>query len=313
MLNYIARRLAMGLVLLFAVCTISFFLLSIGSEDIARGILGAKATPADIARWNQDHGLDASVVNRYWTWLTHAVQGDLGQPWTLSQSVTEVLRARLGVTLTIVSIALVLSAVLSIVLGVSAAIFGGWIDRVVLLLGLIGFAVPSFLIAFGLVLVFSVQHPVFAATGWVPPLEDFPGFVKSATLPVIALTVGGIAGATAQIRGSMIDILQQDFVRSLRACGLDFKRVVFKHVLRNAAAPALSILGLQFVGMLGGAVVIEQIFAIPGLGPYGVQTVLPHDIPAVMGLVAVTAVIVVVVNLVVDIASASLNPKVRLS
>ncbi len=143
--------------------------------------------------------------------------------------------------------------------------------------------------------------------------EDPYQWFRSVTLPVLALSFAGIASASNQVRGSVKDALEMDYVRTLRARGLSFQRVVYKHVLRNAAGPALSIIGVQFVGMIGGSILIEQIFAIPGLGPVAVSSTAMSDIPTIMGLVMITAMIVIVMNLIVDLLSAALNPKVRLS
>ncbi len=313
MLKFALRRLGTGVVLLLTVCTLAYFLLFLGAGTIARAILGITATKADLARFNAEHGLDKSFIESYWGWLSHAVRGDFGAPWTYAQPVTEIIGLRLGTTLTLVVASLSIAAFFALILGVAAAIKGGWIDRIVQFLGLAGFAIPNFLVAFALVVLFAVQRPWFNAVGWVPPSQDFGEFLKSATLPVAAIAFGGLASLTQQIRGAVKDALQNDYVRTLRTRGLSYNRVVFKHVLRNAAGPALSILGLQFVGMLGGIVIIEQIFAIPGMGSLSVQATSQKDIPAVMGLVTTMALIVIVVNLVIDLLSAALNPKVRLS
>ena len=313
MLKFALRRLGTGVVLLFAVCTITYFLLFLGAGTIARSILGVTATKADIARFNHAHGLDASFLQSYWSWLSHALHGDLGMPWSFPQAVTTMVRMRLGTTLTLVIASLVIASIFALILGVAAALRGGWVDRFVQFLGLTGFAIPNFLIAFALVVFFAVQHPIFNAIGWTPPGLGFHEFLKSAVLPISAIAFTGLASLTQQIRGAVKDALQNDYVRTLRTRGLSYNRVVFKHVLRNAAGPALSVLGLQFVGMLGGIVVIEQIFAIPGLGQFSVQATTAKDIPAVMGIVTTMALIVIVVNLVIDLLSAALNPKVRLT
>ena len=313
MAAFIARRLATGVLLLLTVCTIAFYLLYLGSDSVAHAILGVEATKADIARFNISHGLDQPFLQQYWNWVTHAIRGDFGEPWTFTQSVTEAITSRMGVTLILASTALFFSAVVSILLGVTAALRGGWVDRVVQVLGLVGFAVPNFLLAFLLVALFAVKYRVFNAVGWVPPSQDLGEFAKSAILPVFALAFAGIASVSQQVRGAVKDTLQLDFVRTLRTGGLSYQRVVFKHALRNAAAPALSILGLQFVGLLGGAVIIEQIFAIPGLGQFSVSATGAKDLPAVMGIVTMTALIVITVNLIIDLLSAALNPKVRLT
>lgn len=271
------------------------------------------ATKADIARWNEIHGLDKNFFESYGMWLSQTITGNFGSAWTFSDPVSVLLGDRLSVTLTLVVCSLTIVVIASLALGVLGAVRGGWADRFVQFLGLAGFALPNFLIAFALVVQFAVVFKWFNAVGWVTPEQDFGQFVKSATLPIAAIAFSGLASLTQQIRGAVKDTLQNDYVRSLRTSGLSFKRVIFKHVLRNAAGPALSVLGLQFVGMLGGIVIIEQIFAIPGLGSLSVQATAMKDIPAVMGVVTVMAIIVISVNFVVDLLSAALNPKVRLS
>lgn len=313
MLKFTLRRLGTGVALLFSVCTIAYFLLFLGASTIARGILGITATKADIARFNHEKGLDKPFLESYWNWLTHAIRGDFGMPWSFAESVTETIRMRMGVTLTLVIGSMAIATILALVLGVAAALRGGWVDRFVQFLGLLGFAIPNFLVAFALVVMFAVQRPWFNAVGWTPMNQDFGQFLKSAVLPIGAIAFTGLASLTQQLRGAVKDALQNDYVRTLRTRGLSYNRVVFKHVLRNAAGPALSILGLQFVGTLGGAVIIEQIFAIPGMGSLSVQATQMKDIPAVMGIVTTMALIVILVNLVIDLLSAALNPKVRLA
>lgn len=313
MLTFILKRIAAGIVLLFAVTFVSYFLLHLGSGNVARTILGTNATQADVAQLNEQLGLNRPFLTQYTEWLMNAVQFNLGESWTFPDTVTATVADRLHVTLTIVVITTVFAAIFAAVLGVLAAVRGGWVDRVVQFIGLIGFAVPGFLVAFFLVGTFAVKWQIFSAVGYVEPTDDFLGWIGSITLPVSALALSGIAGVSQQVRGSVKDALSMDYVRTLRARGLSFNRVVFKHVLRNAGGPALSILGVQFVGMMGGAVIIEQIFAIPGLGQFAVQATHSTDIPAIMGLVIVTALIVVVVNLIIDLLSAALNPKVRLA
>jgi peptide/nickel transport system permease protein len=177
----------------------------------------------------------------------------------------------------------------------------------------LGFAIPGFLIALYLVLIFAINLHWFKATGYVPMTESFTGWLSSVILPIAALSFGAIAAVTQQIRGSMIDGMSRDYVRTLRSRGLDTRSVVYKHALRNAGGPALAILAVQFIGLLGGAVIVEQIFALPGMGQLTVQAGLQGDIPVMMGLVVATAVIVIIVNLLIDLAQAALNPKVRLS
>lgn len=299
--------------MLLSVSFISYFLMHLGSGNVARLILGMRATQEDVAALNDQLGLNRPFIEQYFSWLRNAVQFDLGESWSTPESVSEVLIPSLGVSVTIVGLTTLLAAVLSVLLGTLAALKGGWIDRAVQLVSLIGFAVPGFLIAFFLITTFAIQIPIFNAVGYTAFSENPIEWARSVALPVVALALGGIAGAAQQIRGSVKDALNMDYVRTLRARGLSFNRVVFKHVLRNAGGPALSTLGVQFVGMLGGAILIEQIFAIPGIGPYAISATTTSDIPAIMGLVVVTGLIVIVVNLTIDLLTAALNPKVRLS
>jgi peptide/nickel transport system permease protein len=177
----------------------------------------------------------------------------------------------------------------------------------------LGFAVPGFLIAIALVNIFALQLHWFHATGFVPIDRSFSGWAATVTLPIVALAIGSIAAIAQQVRGSSIDALRQDWVRTLRSRGLSENRVVFKHVLRNAGGPALAVLAVQFIGLLGGAVIIEQVFAIPGLGQVSVTATTQGDVPLVMGLVVATGAIVVIVNIVIDLLQGFLNPKARIS
>lgn len=313
MLRFIARRLISGVVLIVVITAVTFFLLYSSGGNIARRILGPTATNATVTLKAHELGLDKPLLTQFVMWVSHAVTGDLGSSWFTSQPVAGAITSRLAVTLSLVLGATILSAVVAIVLGVLAARRGGVIDRIVQLLAVLGFAVPGFLVALALVIVFALTLRLFAPTGYVAITDSFTGWVGTVTLPIIALSLSSIAGITQQIRGSMLDALNRDYVRTLRSRGLSERSVVYKHVLRNAGGPALAVLAIQFVGLFGGAVIVEQIFAIPGLGQVSVSATSLGDVPLVMGLVLATAIIVVIVNLVVDLLQAFLNPRVRLA
>lgn len=313
MLGFILRRLVSGVVLIFVISVIAYSLLYLGGGDIARRILGQSATAETVAKKSAELGLDRPLPVQYVDWLTSAFQGDLGRSWFTGQLVSSGVSGRLAVTLSIVLGATIIAAIVSVILGVLAARRGGWIDNVVQFISVIGFAVPSFLIALVLVITFAINLRLFKATGYIPITTSFTGWVASVTLPIIALAIGAIATVSQQVRGSVVDAMSKDYVRTLRSRGLGTNRVIYKHVLRNAGGPALAVLAVQFIGLLGGAVIIEQIFALPGIGQLAVQATTSGDIPIVMGVVIATAIIVVVVNLLIDLAQAALNPKVRLS
>jgi peptide/nickel transport system permease protein len=312
--RYILKRLFAGVVLIFGVCTLAFFLLLTGAGNVGRQALGVNATHEDVARWNTEHHLDEPAVVQYGRWLGRAVRGDFGTAWLNSQqTVAQSLWQRVPTTVLLVGTALVITALAATVLGIVAAVRGGVVDRTVQALGLLGFAIPGYLVGIFLIWAIALKLHWLPTQGYTKPTESFTQWMRSVTLPVIALAFAGLASVSLQIRGSVRDALDNDYVRTLRSRGLSPRSVVYRHVLRNAAGPALSVLGVQFIGLLGGAVILEQLFNIPGLGSKAVEASIGTDLPMVMGIVAVTAVLVVVVNLLVDILASWLNPKVRLS
>lgn len=313
MLAFILRRLLSGVILIAVISFLAFVLLYMGGGDIARRILGENATAETVAKKTEDLGLNRPLLAQYWDWLTSALTGDLGRSWFTGEMVSAGVTGRLAVTLSIVIGATLLSAVLAVILGVLAARRGGAVDGTVQVISLIGFAIPGFLIALGLVLVFAINLGWFKATGYIPITTSVSGWISSVTLPIIALSIGAIATVAQQVRGSVIDAMSRDYVRTLRSRGLSTNAVVYRHVLRNAGGPALAVLAVQFIGLLGGAVIVEQVFAIPGMGQLTVRATTLGDIPVVMGVVIAFAIIVVIVNLLIDLAQAALNPKVRLS
>jgi peptide/nickel transport system permease protein len=313
MIIFIVKRLLSGVLLLLAVSLVAYTMLYVGGGDIARRLLGDNATAEVVAQRAAELGLDRPFFIQYVDWLGRAVIGDLGRSWFTSQQVLVDVMNRLPVTLSIVIGAVLVAAAVSVTLGVFAALRGGWLDGIVQVISVIGFSIPNFLIALGLVVVFAINLGLFKATGFIPFAVSPSGWVASVTLPIIALSLATIATVTQQVRGSVIDAMSRDYVRTLQTRGLSMRTVVFQHVLRNAGGPALAVLAVQFIGLLGGAIVIEQIFALPGVGQLTVQATMIGDIPVVMGVVITTAILVVVINLLIDLAQAALNPKVRLS
>jgi peptide/nickel transport system permease protein len=312
-LGFTLRRIGAGVVLVVLIPTIAFFLMHLTAGNIARNVLGQNATPEQVAKETAVLGLDRPVGLQFLDYLGKALHGNFGSSYFTGESVTSAMAGRVPVTLSLVIAATLVAAVIAVVLGVLAAVYRGWVDRVVQVVSIIGFALPGFWLALVLVLVFAVQLRWFPATGftsfWSSPL----GWADSLVLPVAALTIGAVANAAQQIRGEVIDTLRQDWVRTLRSRGLSEPRVLFRHVLRNAGVSGLTVLALQLIGLLGGAVFIEQIFALPGIGQILATATAQGDIPLVMGVVIVTTVIVVIVNLIIDLAVAFLNPKARLS
>lgn len=313
MLAFLGRRLGSGVALVVTISVVGFLLLYAGGGDIARRLLGGDATAEAVRQKAHELGIDQPLIVQFWQWLQHAVTGDFGSSWFTSQPVTAAILSRLSVTLSLVLGATLITAIVSVVLGVLAATRRGWIDRVVQVISLLGVAIPGFLVALALVIVFAINLRWVRPTGYVQFADSPGGWLSSIALPVIALSLGGIAQVSQQVRGATLDALRQDYVRTLRSRGLSNRRILYKHVLRNASGPGLAVLAVHFVGLLGGAVIIEQLFAIPGLGQVAVTATQQGDIPLVMGLIIATAVIVVILNLVVDLVQGWLNPRVRLS
>ncbi|NED00188.1 ABC transporter permease [Streptomyces sp. SID6648] len=313
MLNFIARRIAAGALLLLVISLLSYLLLSIPDLDVGRQLLGQGADQAAVDAKNASLGLDRPVLVQYGDWLAHAVRGDLGASWFTSEDVATTVSARLPVTASLMVGVTLVATVVSFLLGVWAGVRRGAVDRFVQVLGVVGYALPGFLVTLVIVLVFAVNLNWFPAIGYTPFAASPSGWLSTITLPVLSLSVASVAGVSQQVRGAVIDVLRQDYVRTLRARGLPMSRIVFRHVLRNASAPALSVLGMQFVGLLGGAVLVEQIFGLPGIGSMTVTYTTRGDIPVIMALVMITVVGVVLINLLVDVMIGWLNPKARVA
>jgi peptide/nickel transport system permease protein len=313
MIKFIAKRLGSGLVVVFVVSALTFTLLYTSSGSIARNILGDQATPEQVALKEQELGLDQPLVTRYFAWLGDALSGNLGASWFTSEPVASSLATRIPVTMTMVFTAMILIAICAALIGVAAAVKRGWVDRIVQVGAIVGDSIPGYVIGVLLVTILAIQLGFFPATSTISPEVGPEAWVYSMTLPVIALLITVVTGGAQQIRSAVIKQLERDYVRTLRSRGIGEREILFKHVLRSAAPAGLTVLSLQLIGMLGGVVIIEQIFALPGMGPLAVTATGQSDLPVVMGVVMYTVVVVIVVNLLVDILNGWLNPKVRVS
>ncbi|MDR6989193.1 peptide/nickel transport system permease protein [Paenarthrobacter nitroguajacolicus] len=312
MVGFLSRRLISAILLAFVVTSVTFVLIFSNGPSIARAVLGQNATPEQVGKKATELGLDQPALGQFWEWLmTLITGGGVGRSFYTNEPVVSMMSSRVPVTLSIVVSAVILTAVLSAVVGVVAAVRGGWVDRGLQFFAILGVAIPNFVVAIVLILVFAIGLKMFPATGYVPVTTSVNKWLLSLALPVTAVVIGAIGGTAQQFRGTVSDVLKQDFVRTLRARGIPARTVIARHVLRNAAGPGLISLGLQTIGLFGAVVIIEQVFAIPGIGNLTVSSSLSGDIPVVMGCVLFTVGVVVVVNLLTDLATAWLNPKVR--
>lgn len=313
MIGFLLRRLGASVVLLFVTALLTFVLLSIPNQDVGRQLLGLQATQAAIDAKNAQLGLDRPILVQFFAWLLPALQGDLGRSWFSSENVAVAIGNRLPVTLSLMISVTIVTAVIGYSLGVWAGARRGAVDRFVQIFSVAGYALPGFLVTILLVIVFAVQLRWFPAIGYTPITTSFTGWLATITLPTIALSLSAVAGIAQQVRSSVIEVMRADYVRTLITRGLPPRRILFRHVLRNASAPALVVLGMQFVGLLGGAVIVEQIFGLPGIGSMTIKYTTQGDIPVIMGLVMLSAIGVVIINLLVDLGIGWLLPKARVS
>ncbi|MER0247275.1 ABC transporter permease [Streptomyces sp. HSW2009] len=311
MIRFTIRRLLSGVVLLVVVTSASFFLAHLAIGDPTAALLGDSATPAQRAAMREQLGLDRPLMTQFWDWASHAVRGDFGTSWRNFQPVSDQISLRVPVTLSIVIAATLLAAVIGLVVGVATGLRPtGVLSRVLGLASVVLFALPGFWVSLMLVMAFAIKLQWFPAVGYVPFSHSGSGWLRSITLPSVALALGAIVMIAEQLRNGFLEVNNQDFVRTLRARGLSARRVTV-HVLRNASPAALTVLAVMFVGLLGGAVVVEIIFNLPGIGSLTQSASQIGDIPVLLGLTVVTVVFVVVVNFLLDLVLGWVNPKVR--
>lgn len=311
MIHLVLRRIAISIPVVIVVTLISFILLALIPGSAAETILGTNATPESIAALNKQLGLDRPIVIQYFTWLGGVLTGNLGTSLLNHQPVADALVGRLPVTLSLVLGATIVAAVLGIAIGTFTARRRGFWSRVIDILAVVGLALPSFWLALLLILFFAVTLHLLPATGYIPFTDDPAGWAISLVLPVASLAIGMTTNLAKQTRDSMLDVLAQPYIVGLRANGISERRIVFKHALRNAAIPVVTVIGLLFLGSLTGAIVAEQIFVLPGLGSAATAATQQRDIPMIQGVALYLTLIVVVVNIIIDLAYGWINPKVR--
>lgn len=286
---------------------IIFVLIRVIPGDPAAVALGITATPEAIAALQSQLGTDQPLFQQYFSWIGGMLTGDFGTSLSSGQDLSPIIFDRLQVSLILVGCSIVLSLLIAIPLGVLSARRGG-----VIVSGIsqIGIAIPSFLAGILLVAVFAVGLGWLPANGWIPPSENFGGFLARLILPVLALTAVQAAILTRYIRSAVMDVMGQDFMRTARSKGMSFNRALIVHGLRNAALPVLTVTGLQLTTLVIGAVVIEQVFVIPGIGSMLLESVSNRDLIAVQSIVMLLVAFTLLVNLVVDLLYQVVDPRV---
>ena len=311
-LRYLGERLLSTIPLLVLVGLITFLLIHITPGDPASVVAGDNASPEAIEAARVRLGLDKPFLTQFWVWLTHVLHGDLGTSFTSGKPVTELILERLPTTLSLTAGAILVGLLISVPLGVFAATRrGSWADRLTIFGTSLGIAAPEFFIGLLLVLLVALEWGWLPATGYIPFAEDPLEYFRRLILPCVTLGLGVAAEMARQVRGAMIDVLSRDYIQTARAKGLSTFSIIVKHGLKNAAIPVVTVLGLQVRRLLGGTVIVEQIFAMNGVGQLAVRAVFLRDLPVLLGVALVTAVVVLLVNLVVDMSYGYFDPKVR--
>jgi peptide/nickel transport system permease protein len=320
LLSFVARRLLICIPLLFVISLAVFSLVLLLPGDPAVILAGgAHAKVAEVARIRRQLHLNERFFAQYWLWLSHAVRGNLGHSLFLpgnipGSSVAAGIRIRFPVTLSIAAGGMVTAVLIGLPAGIVAGLRPrSWADRIVTVTSSLGVALPDFWLAMLLVILLAIHTHVLPPLGYTPFASSPWGWFQHLLMPWLALGFGGAATVARQTRGSLIDTLDQDYMRTALAKGLSPLRVVGKHALKNAISPVVTIVGIQFGYLLGGTFIIENIFSLPGIGTYMIGAIYEKDLPIVQGVALLTAVTFVVINLIVDVIYAYLNPKVRLA
>jgi peptide/nickel transport system permease protein len=312
MAELVIRRVIESIVVLFIVSLISFFVMHVLPGDPAGSILGETASPQALAEVKHELGLDEPLYQQYFSWLGNVFEGNFGVRYGNGLSVRTQLVHRLGPTVELGVLSLLLALAVALILGtVAAAHRGGPIDAVARLIGVAGIAVPGFWLGMVLIVVCSVKLGWLPAFGYVPITEHPLSNLEHMVMPVVSLSLIQVAVLVRFVRGSMVEVLEEDYVRTARAKGLSSRLVLGRHALRNALIPVMTLVGLQIGRILGGAAVIETLFSIPGVGHLTVDAVLKHDYNVVQAVMLLTGVAMVSSNLMVDIAYGWLDPRIR--
>ena len=313
MTTYILRRLVMLVPVLIVVGVVVFGLVHLTPGDPAAVILGDRATPEDIARLREQLGLNDPLPVQFVRWFSNVLRLDFGESIFLGEPVTQALLDRVQPTVLLTVYALSIQVIIGIPAGILAAVrHNSPLDRVLTVMAISGSAVPTFFLGILLILIFAVRLRWLPSGGYVPFVEDPVAHIKAMLLPAFALGFSAAGLLARLVRSSMLDVLREDYVRTAFAKGLPEQLVIVRHALRNALIPALTVIGISIGALLGGAVVTETVFTIPGMGRLVVQSIARRDYPVIQGAIIAIAMTYVLVNLIVDVLYVYIDPRVRL-
>ncbi|MBW1865014.1 MAG: ABC transporter permease [Deltaproteobacteria bacterium] len=311
MLKYAIRRLLSIIPVLWLVSAMVFVLIHLVPGDPVLVILGAAAKPEQVEMMRQRLGLDQPILIQYWDWMTALLQGDLGASILSDEPVTRLILERMPITISVAAVALFLSLAISLPAGIIAALrHNTYTDYFFMILVILAMSIPSFWLALLLMMLFSFQLNLLPVMGWISIFDNFWGGIQYLILPSVSLAFILAAIVSRMTRSSMLEVLREDYIVTALAKGTPKRFIVFKHALKNAFAPVMTIIGFQIGFLLGGTVVIEDVYSIPGVGRLILGAIANRDYPVVQGCILMVTSIVVFVNAAVDVAYAYFDPRV---
>lgn len=314
MLKLLAHRVAIAVPLIIVATAVTFLLLQLSEVDPAEVRLGADATEQQKTDIRAELGVDRPIVVQYARWLGGAVTLDFGESWDKPVEVGELVGQRIPATLSLALGSLLVAVAIGIPLGTAAGVrAGSATDAVITTTASVGQAIPNFWAAILLAAYVAVPYGIFDAVGFVGPTDSFGGWLKTITLPSLALGTAGAAAIARQTRAAVASTVGRPFVRTATSIGYSRRSILYRDVFRNAAVPVVTVIGTQASFLLGGSFIVEKVFAIPGLGTLAFTSILAHDIPVVLAIVACSALVIMTVHLLLDLAYGLIDPRVRVS
>jgi len=312
MYGYLLRRLLGTIPVLLVVAVFIFLMLRLTPSDPAAIIAGDNATAEQVAQIRSQLGLDRPMVEQFFIWSGKVLTGDLGESFFFKKTVAQLVGERIEPTLSLAFFTIVIAVLVAVPLGVLAAHrHGSWIDRIVMGFSVLGFSVPVFVIGYLLIYLFSVHLNWLPVQGYQRIAEGVGGWAERLILPSLTLSVIYIALIARMTRTSVLEVLSEDYIRTARAKGQIERKVLFRHALRNAAVPIVTVIGLGIALLIGGVVVTESVFTIPGLGRLTVDAVLARDYPVIQAVILLFSFVYVMINLAVDMTYTVLDPRIR--
>ena len=312
MLSYILRRLAATIPVMFIVAIFVFLMLRLTPGDPAAIIAGDNANAEQVALIRSRLGLDQPILSQFLIWFGNILRGDFGESFFFKKTVAELILGRLEPTLALSLCTITIAVVVAVPLGVLAAYKQGtWIDRIVMGFSVLGFSVPVFVIGYLLIYIFAIKLNWLPVQGYQPISAGFGGFMQRLILPSVTLSVIYIALIARMTRASVLEVLGEDYIRTARAKGQVEVKVLFRHALKNAAVPIITVIGLGIALLIGGVVVTESVFTIPGLGRLTVDAVLARDYPTIQAVILLLSFVYVLINLAVDLIYTLFDPRIR--